>query len=120
MRTLALACTAAAGLSLAALASVGATPQARHQFGPWPFERHTPRRPDLGSPRTGHTATLLSDGRVVFAGGRGPGGPVGTLEIYDPRERSVEPVAGGAIFPRADHTATLLRGTKLVRFGARD
>ena len=39
---------------------------------------------DLHQAREGHTATLLSDGRVLVAGG-GDGDRISTAELYDPR-----------------------------------
>lgn len=67
----------------------------------------------LASPRFEHTATRLSDGRVVVVGGLGPvgedgaTGPLATTEIYDPATdafvRSTDLAEG-----RANHAAVLL------------
>jgi hypothetical protein len=47
----------------------------------------------MSSGRYHHTATLLPDGRVLVAGGLGPGGYVATAEIYDPEYGSVPVVS---------------------------
>ena len=58
--------------------------------------------------RSSHTATVLADGRIFFAGGD----PAGTAEIYDPNTllgpvEPVEPVQFQLSDPRWGHTATL-------------
>jgi hypothetical protein len=59
----------------------------------------------LGTPRAGHTCTLLNDGRVLVAGG--DQGARGTLELFDPATASWSP-AGEAGQALLGHTATLL------------
>lgn len=77
--------------------------------------------------RTGHTATLLHDGRVLVVGGYdGEGPPTGDVaavrlasaEIYDPTGDGWSATSGMSI-ARAGHTATLLPdGSVLVVGGA--
>lgn len=83
----------------------------------------------LSTPRTGHSATLLSSGRVIFAAGRcfppslemacDPH-PLATAETFEPVTASWAVVAPMAL-ARYDHTATLLpSGRVLVVGGAVD
>ncbi len=66
--------------------------------------------------RAEHTATLLSDGRILFAGGDGLSGPVDRAEIYDPvTGERVE--TGLHIQPRFFHTATRLPSGEVVIAG---
>jgi len=69
-------------------------------------------------PRHGHTATLLTDGRVLIAGGVGSNGQVlDTADLFDPRSLELLPVAS-RLSPRSGHTATLLAdGTVLLSGG---
>lgn len=77
----------------------------------------------LEAPRTGHTATLLKDGRVLVAGGRqtvggrGSGDPLAATELYSPgvnRWSSGGPMSSA----RSNHSATrLANGTVLVTGG---
>lgn len=67
--------------------------------------------------RAGHTATQLSDGRVLIAGGirvaLGQTDYLRTTEIYDPRTGELKP--GPTLnVGRAWHTATHIPGTKLT------
>ena len=71
--------------------------------------------------RSNHTATLLSDGRVLFAGGVNASGNVmNSLEVYDPAANSN---AGGFISfgsmqnYRASHSAVLLGNGMVLIFG---
>jgi hypothetical protein len=85
----------------------------------------------MGAPRTGHTATLLMDGKVLVAGGAtnkalSPGvlGPAAdsqtTAELYDPLTGQFLPTARMA-YGRIAHTATVLpNGTVLISGGFKD
>jgi hypothetical protein len=68
----------------------------------------------LGTPRAGHTCTLLNDGRVLVAGGDLAGR--GTLELFDPATSNWT-AAGEAGQPLAGHTATLLPDGKVLIVG---
>jgi hypothetical protein len=41
----------------------------------------------LNEPRTEHGAVVLATGETLLVGGVGPGGPLGTMEIVDPKTR---------------------------------
>lgn len=76
----------------------------------------------LEVPRTGHTATLLMDGRVLVAGGRQTVGgrgldPIAVTELYNPEANRWS--AGGPMSTaRSNHSATRLsNGTVLVTGG---
>ena len=59
-------------------------------------------------PRSGHTATLLPDGKVLVAGGAlGFGRALASAEVYDPDAGSWSAI-DGPIEARYDHTATLM------------
>jgi len=48
---------------------------------------------DMVSPRSGHTATLLRDGRVLVVGGITRAGALATAELYDPRTGAWQPTS---------------------------
>ena len=71
----------------------------------------------LAAGRWRHQLVLLSDGRVLVAGGRQGGGILGSAEIYDPATGLFNP-AGTLVAARQDYTATLLtNGAVLLALG---
>ena len=73
---------------------------------------------DMLAARSEHTATLLSSGRLLVAGGHDPGGPPRPgAELYDPTARTWTSTAA-MNNARKSHTATLLHaGNVLVAGG---
>ena len=78
----------------------------------------------LAGARSGHTSTVLRDGRVLVAGGHivvddwGDFAFYGT-EIFDPLKETWTSV-GSLVFPRDGHTATLLPSGKVLIAGGED
>jgi Putative Ig domain/Galactose oxidase, central domain/Kelch motif len=72
-------------------------------------------RPDgsMGTVRSQHTATLLSDGKVLVAGGLG----LASAEIYDPGTGKFTPTKGSMSVARLGHTSTLLSNGKVLITG---
>lgn len=67
--------------------------------------------------RSGHTATLLSNGKLLVSGGIHPAS-ISTVELYDPNT-GLWASTGALAITRAGHTATLLpNGKVLVAGGA--
>jgi len=67
--------------------------------------------------RTAHTATLLSNGKVLVTGGLDSNGAiVTTAEVYDPQSNAWI-ATGSPITPRYSHTATLLNTGKVLVAG---
>ena len=64
---------------------------------------------NLNIPRSSHTATLLSNGKVLVAGGVAPA----TAELYDPATGTWS-LTGKLSETRVYHTATLLRDGKVL------
>ncbi len=74
----------------------------------------------MSTPREGHTATMLRDGRVLVVGGS-PNGiqTTGSAEIYDPASGTFSPT-GHLHQPRVAHVAALLgTGKVLIAGGGR-
>jgi galactose oxidase-like protein len=70
---------------------------------------------DLRTARSGHTATLLGNGKVLVVGGLGSAGA--TAELYDPVSGTWSPT-GSLALARYDHTAIVLpNGNVLVTGG---
>jgi len=69
--------------------------------------------------RAGHSATLLNNGLVLVAGGRGPDGFLRSAELYDPSANTWMP-AVSMVVARSSHTATLLRDGRVLVVGGFD
>jgi hypothetical protein len=74
------------------------------------------RTGDMGVAREAHTATLLTDGTVLIAGG-GLSSPTLFAEIYDPSTGSFTPT-GSMGTARVGHTATLLTDGRVLVAGS--
>ncbi|MBI2526320.1 MAG: Ig-like domain-containing protein [Candidatus Rokubacteria bacterium] len=80
------------------------------------FEALTSAAP---TPRAYHTATLLTDGRLLIVGGIAEDGvPSSPAETWDPQAGTTETVRAGPAAPRLGHTAMLLPdGSVLISGG---
>ena len=72
----------------------------------------------LNIARRGHSATLLSDGKVLVIGGENASGFVTAAELFDPASGNFS-VSGNLGTPRADHTATRLSDGRVLIAGGR-
>ena len=74
--------------------------------------------PPLAGARWGHTATLLSDGRVVIIGGQEkPSKALNTVEIYDPTSNTWSAGASSSKKRGDGHTATVMSDGKILVVG---
>jgi hypothetical protein len=74
----------------------------------------------MATPRAFHTATLLTNGMVLIAGGtRDFNVPAATTELYDP-DKGTFTAAGNMTSPRMGHTATVLPDGKILIAGYRN
>lgn len=71
----------------------------------------------LQFPRSGHTATLLGNGKVLIAGGVNGQGAQDSAELYDPIQRTFNLTASRLLWPRAGHTATVLDDGRVLFVG---
>ena len=71
---------------------------------------------DIRRPRSSHSATLLSDGRVLLVGGDGPDDLVAEAEVWDAGSNAWAP-AGSLGEPRKYHSATLLPDGRVLVIG---
>jgi large repetitive protein len=70
----------------------------------------------MGTPREGHTATLLPDGSVLVAGGYNGATPLASAELYNPASGTWT-ATGSMVAGRGGHTATLLPDGKVLVAG---
>jgi serine/threonine protein kinase/N-acetylneuraminic acid mutarotase len=96
-------------------AQVAASPPAASK----PSAQSVPLAPPLAHPRNLHTATQLSDGRILVAGGRDGTTALDTAEIYDPAANVWSPT-GTMTSARYRHTATLLPDGQVLVVGGQD
>jgi hypothetical protein len=75
---------------------------------------------DFGQARSGHTATLLSDGTVLITGGEGQTGILSSAERFDPSTLTFSPHPNSLTAPRSEHTATLLPNAEALLVAGKD
>ena len=73
----------------------------------------------MTSPRSGHTATLLSSGKVLLAGGSNGAQttPTNTAELFDPAFQTFTSLPNTMTSARYAHTMTLLQSGKVLLAG---
>ena len=73
----------------------------------------------MGSKRSSHTATRLSNGSVLIVGGYDGSGELDTAELYDPVAGDFTDT-GSMNSARSLHSATLLPGGRVLLAGGYD
>jgi Immunoglobulin domain/Galactose oxidase, central domain len=71
---------------------------------------------DLNIERTGHSATLLENGKVLIVGGLNGQGPIDRSELFDPGTRSLN-LSAQSITPRTSHNAIKLADGRVLISG---
>jgi Galactose oxidase, central domain/Kelch motif len=74
---------------------------------------------DMGPERAAHTATLLTNGKVLVTGGFNSTDILATAELFDPATGTFTPT-GAMTTARFSHTATLLANGKVLVTGGSD
>jgi hypothetical protein len=67
---------------------------------------------NMAVPRSGHTATLLADGRALVAGGTTD--TTHSADLFDPNSSSLVPTTGGMLYTRTGHCAVLLPNGRVL------
>lgn len=73
---------------------------------------------ELATPRRGHGAIFLSSGEVMVLGGRGPDGPLSSVEIWNPLRESFR-AAPSMLDARGDLAFGVLRSGRIWAAGGR-
>jgi hypothetical protein len=73
--------------------------------------------PPMAAARYYHTATLLSNGKVLLAGGKSGSATTSTAELFDPSSGTFTLLPNTMTLPRITHTATLLTSGKVLITG---
>lgn len=73
---------------------------------------------DMGTPRVGHTATVLHDGTVLIAGGTTD--PAHSAELFIPATSTFVTTSAGMLYTRSGHCAALLPDGRVLIAGGGD